>query len=381
VSDIDRDLAWMQRALAEAERGRGGVEPNPLVGALVVKDGKLVAFGHHERFGGPHAEVHALQRAGANARQATLYVTLEPCCHHGKTPPCTEEIIAAGISRVVAAMGDPFPKVSGGGFEILRAAGIAVECGLGENRARRLNGPYLKRVLTGRPYVIAKWAMTLDGKTAVATGDSRWISNTRSRALVHERRGVVDAIAVGIETVLADDPELTARPPGPRCAARLILDSRARLPLESKLARSARDVPVLVAVTKRARSRDQKGLRELGCEILEFPESHYVPVGPLLDELGRRDITNLLVEGGGRVLGSFWDAGEIDELDAFIAPVVDAGSHGASAIRGVGIDRMALAARLLDLQVSEIAGDVRVRGLVPRPWRDLGGPATSDPSI
>ncbi|MBX6316718.1 MAG: bifunctional diaminohydroxyphosphoribosylaminopyrimidine deaminase/5-amino-6-(5-phosphoribosylamino)uracil reductase RibD, partial [Isosphaeraceae bacterium] len=193
----------MHRALAEAERGRGAVEPNPMVGAVVVRDARLVGVGHHARFGGPHAEVVALAAAGEAARGATLYVTLEPCCHFGKTPPCTDAILRAGVTRVVAAMRDPFPQVAGGGLARLRAAGVAVEVGLEAEAARRLNAPYLKRLATGRPYVWAKWAMTLDGKTAVATGDSFWISNARSRALVHELRGRMDVIAVGIGTVLA----------------------------------------------------------------------------------------------------------------------------------------------------------------------------------
>ncbi len=212
------DAFWMRRALAEAGRGQGKVEPNPMVGAVLVRDGQLLGVGHHNRFGGPHAEVVALEATRAGGRSpvdATLYVTLEPCCHHGKTPPCTEALLDAGIRRVVAAMSDPFPRVAGGGLAQLRAAGIEVESGLLEAESRRLNAPYLKRLATGRPYVTAKWAMTLDGKTAVASGDSRWISSPRSRALVHELRGRMDAILVGIGTALADDPMLTARTSGP----------------------------------------------------------------------------------------------------------------------------------------------------------------------
>src|SRR5262249_11888135 len=203
-------------ALHRAGRGRGGAEPNPLVGAVVVRDGKVVGEGWHRRYGEAHAEVNALAAAGEAARGATLYVTLEPCCHHGKTPPCTDAVLRAGIARVVAAMSDPFPQVSGQGTAQLRAAGVSVEVGLGEKEARRLNAPYLKLLATGRPYVHAKWAMTLDGKIATRTGDSKWISNRASRARVHELRGRMDAILVGIGTALAGDPLLTARPPGPR---------------------------------------------------------------------------------------------------------------------------------------------------------------------
>src|SRR5262249_38998319 len=241
---------WMRRALELAERGRGQVEPNPLVGAVVVRAGQAVGEGWHQHFGEAHAEVHALGAAGEAARDATLYVTLEPCCHHGKTPPCTDAILRAGIRRVVAAMTDPFPQVAGQGVAMLRAGGVEVAVGLGEAEARRLNAPYLKLLAAGRPYVHAKWAMTLDGKIATRTGDSKWISNEAARQRVHALRGRMDAILVGIDTVLADDPQLTARPPGPRTPTRIILDSRGRLPSDSLLARSARDVPVLLATTE-----------------------------------------------------------------------------------------------------------------------------------
>ena len=201
-------------SLALAEQGRGAVEPNPLVGAVVVRDGVCVGEGWHQRYGGPHAEVFALAAAGEAARGATLYVTLEPCCHHGKTPPCTDAVLGAGIRRVVAAMQDPFPQVSGKGATILRAANVSVELGLCEAEARRLNAPYLKLVGTGLPYVHLKWAMTLDGKIATRTGESKWISCDESRRPVHVLRGRVDAVVVGIGTALADDPSLTARPPG-----------------------------------------------------------------------------------------------------------------------------------------------------------------------
>ena len=207
-----------------------------MVGAVVVREGRRVGTGYHARFGGPHAEVVALAEAGPAARGATLYVTLEPCCHTGKTPPCTDAIVAAGVARVVAAMRDPFPRVAGGGLLRLREAGLRVDVGLLGEAAARLNAPYLKRLATGLPYVTAKWAMTLDGKTATASGDSRWISNPRSRACVHELRGRMDAILVGIGTALADDPQLTARPPGPRQPARVVLDGAARLPVRSRLA-------------------------------------------------------------------------------------------------------------------------------------------------
>ena len=363
------DRSWMARALAEADRGRGSVEPNPMVGAVVVRDSKVVGVGHHERFGGPHAEVNALARAGDLASGATLYVTLEPCCHQGKTPPCTDAILRAGIARVVASIRDPFPKVDGGGAAILRGAGVEVSMGLMAVEARRLNGPYLKRLATGLPYVTAKWAMTLDGKTATGSGDSRWISGPRSRALVHEVRGRMDAILVGIGTALADDPMLDARPPGPRVPARVILDSSARLPIDGRLAGTAREVPVLVAVTDRAAPGRRVALEALGCELLPFPGDGSVPIVPLLEELGRRGVTNLLVEGGGAVLGAFLDARAVDEVDVFIAPIVEGGSGRFTPARGAGAPSMAEALRLDRHEVVVIDGDVRLRGTLPGAWR------------
>ena len=370
TADPDRDRTWMSRALAEAGRGRGSVEPNPMVGAVVVRDSRPVGVGHHERFGGPHAEVVALARAGPLAEGATIYVTLEPCCHQGKTPPCTDAILRSGVARVVASMRDPFPKVDGGGAARLRGGGVEVEMGLMADEARRLNGPYLKRLATGLPYVTAKWAMTLDGKSAVASGDSRWISGPRSRSLVHEVRGRMDAILAGIGTVLADDPALTARPPGPRTPARVVLDSSARLPPDSQLARTAREIPVWVAVTDRAPIDRRKVLEGLGCEILPFPGPSSVPILPLLEGLGRRGITNLLVEGGGTVLGAFLDARNVDEVDVFLAPIVEGGSHGFSPARGLGFASMGEALRLDRPEISLVDGDVRVRGALPSAWRD-----------
>jgi diaminohydroxyphosphoribosylaminopyrimidine deaminase/5-amino-6-(5-phosphoribosylamino)uracil reductase len=363
------DLFWMRRALAEAERGRGAVEPNPMVGAVVVRDGQAVGVGHHARFGGPHAEIVALQAAAEAARTATLYVTLEPCCHQGKTPPCTEAILRAGIRRVVASHRDPFPRVAGGGFEQLVREGIEVACGVAEQEARLLNGPYLKRVMTGRPFVTAKWAMTLDGKMACASGESRWISGSRSRAMVQELRGRMDAIIVGIGTALADDPALTARPPGRRIPQRVVLDGSARLPLTSQLVRTAQDIPVLVAVTDRAPPARRAALEAAGCEIVGFSTSHTVPIDLLLELLGQRQATNLLVEGGGRVLGAFWDADQIDAVEVYIAPILEGGPPRHIPIQGRGVAHMAEALRLRDLDIQVIDGDVRLRGLVPRFWQ------------
>jgi diaminohydroxyphosphoribosylaminopyrimidine deaminase/5-amino-6-(5-phosphoribosylamino)uracil reductase len=363
------DLALMDLALAEAGKGRGWVEPNPMAGAVVVREGRVVGIGHHARFGGPHAEVAALAQAGPEARGGTLYVTLEPCCHHGKTPPCTGAIVAAGIARVVSAIRDPFPKVAGGGLALLRRAGIQVDLGMRGREAVELNAPYLKRVLVGLPYVIAKWAMTLDGKAAIATGDSQWISSPGSRARVHELRGRMDAIVVGIGTVRADDPQLTARPPGPRTATRVVLDRGAELPPASRLASTAGETPVLVAVSPRAPAGRLAVLRDLGCEVLVCSGSSGAEIRELLEELGRRSMTNVLVEGGGHVLGSFTDGGHIDEVDAYVAPILEGGDHPRTPIRGLGLSRMSKASRLRAVTHERIGDDLLIRGVLEQPWR------------
>jgi len=359
---VPHERAAMRRALALAARGVGAVEPNPPVGAVVVTaDGRVLGEGWHERFGGPHAEVLALRAAGDAARGATLCVTLEPCCHQGKTPPCTAAIVAAGIARVVVAADDPFPAVRGGGLAALRAAGVAVETGLLEAEARRLTAPFRKLVTRGMPWVIAKWAMSLDGRVAAGPGDDRWISSSESRDLVHELRGRVDAVAVGIGTVLADDPLLTARPAHgapARHPLRVVLDSRARLPLESRLVRTAREQPVCVAVGPDAPGERCTALSAAGCEVWR---SDAIPpatrLAMLLAELGRRRLTNILVEGGPGVFRTLFAAGLADELWAFVAPkMLATGGHASPALPEVP-----------PWEVEDVlhpGGDVLLRGLV-----------------
>jgi len=333
---------WMQHALALAERGRGSVEPNPLVGAVLVKNGQIIGEGWHERFGGPHAEIHALEHAGEHARGSTLYVTLEPCCHHGKTPPCTDAIIKAGVANVVAALEDPFPQVAGQGAQRLRAAGIPLDFGPGGAEARRQNAPYLTLLQKRRPHVHGKWAMSLDGKIATQRGDSKWISNEASRRVVHDLRGRMDCILVGIGTALADDPQLTARPSGLRLASRIVLDASARLPLSSHLATTARETPTLVVVDERTSQDALSPLQDRGCEIIPIAQTKagHLDVTALLLELGRRRFTNLLVEGGGKVLASFAEADLLDELHVFIAPKLIGGETAPGPVRGKGVALM-----------------------------------------
>jgi diaminohydroxyphosphoribosylaminopyrimidine deaminase / 5-amino-6-(5-phosphoribosylamino)uracil reductase len=357
------DARYMSRALELAARGEGLVEPNPMVGCVVVRDGQIVGEGWHERFGGAHAEVNALRAAAENANGATLYVTLEPCCHTGKTPPCTDAIIAAGIARVVAAIADPFPKVDGGGFAALRSAGIECNTGNMESEAREVVAPYLKLIKTGVPWVIAKWAMTLDGKLATRTGNSQWITGEAARTKVHELRGRVDAIVIGSGTARVDDPLLTARPSGPRSALRVVVDSTASLDLDGQLVRSARSTPVLVAIGRHADHAKRSALEHAGVEVLPLAgESHSERIVQLLSELGRRQCTNVLVEGGSRLLGSLFDLRAIDEVHAFIAPTLIGGELAPSPVGGAGLALMAEALCLHHSAIEMVGTDVHVRG-------------------
>lgn len=365
ATDLDR---WhMAHAIELAARGRGHVEPNPQVGCLITRGAEIIGEGWHRRFGGAHAETEALAVAGARARGATLYCTLEPCRHHGKTGPCTQAIIAAGLARVVVALRDPHPLVAGQGIAELVAAGIEVETGVLEAEARWHGAPYLKLVGQRRPWVIAKWAMTLDGKLATETGDSRWISNEQSRRTVHELRGRVDAILVGRGTVERDDPLLTARPPGPRVPTRIVLDRGAQLPPESQLVRTIDDAPVLVAAGAAAPRANVERLASAGVEVFATPASASAEqLAGLLDELGRRQMTNLLIEGGSRVLGAFFDAQLIDEVHVFVAPKLAGGAAALSPLGGQGTDAIAGALQLERPMVSRRGDDVYLVGRVSR---------------
>ena len=367
------DEQLMRRALALARRAEGHVEPNPMVAAVIAAasvngaGGDIVAEGWHAAFGGPHAEVAALAAAGTAARGGTLAVTLEPCCHHGKTPPCTAAIIAAGITRVVVGTRDPYPSVNGGGIDALRHAGIEVRVGVCETEARRLIAPFRTLVEQQRPWLIAKWAMSLDGRVATADGESRWISSEASREIVHQLRGRMDGILCGIGTALADDPLLTARPAGPRQPLRIVLDSLARLPLESRLVRTARDVPLLVAMGPAAPADRLRQLEAAGCEVWQSASAnHPERLRELLAELGSRRLTNVLVEGGPTVLGSLADAQAIDEVWAFIAPTIIGGAAAPLPIAGVGIASLASASGIEVEQVDHPGGDLFVRGVVRR---------------
>ena len=358
----------MRRALELARRGIGFVEPNPPVGAVVADEqGQVLGEGWHQRFGGPHAEIHALAAAGDKSRGATLYVTLEPCSHFGQTPPCTQAVIAAGIRRVVVATTDPATHGTVRGIDELKNAGIVVDMGTLGDEARRLIAPFTRLMTIGVPWVHAKWAMTLDGKIATSSGSSQWITNETSRSVVHQLRGRMDGILTGVGTVLADDPLLTARPSGPRTATRIVLDSTCRLPLDSQLVRTAHEVPVMIGTTQHAPADRLKRLRRAGVEVLVFtattnqqPDLHEV-----LRELGNRRMTNLLVEGGGRILGTLFDQRLIDEVHAFIAPTLAGGQNSPTPLAGLGVDVMSNAARLDQTKIQTLDGDVYICGLMP----------------
>ncbi len=366
-TNMSRDVAdqqFMAQALELAQQGQGSVEPNPMVGCILVREGAVVGRGYHQRFGGPHAEVEALRDVGVdNASGVDAYVTLEPCCHHGKTGPCTQALIDAKVARVFIGCEDPNPSVAGEGIAALRQAGIDVVTGVLEEHARRLIAPFAKLIKARRPWVIAKWAMTLDGKIASATGSSKWISGESSRALVHQLRGRVDAILVGRRTAALDDPLLTARPAGPRVATRVVLDSTASLPTESKLVQSIDQAPLLVAATDQASAEQRRSLEDGGVEVLTLGgEQRGDQLTALLEELGKRQLTNLLVEGGSEVLGSLLDLRAIDEVHVFIAPKVLGGAGAPSPIGGAGIDDMTEALSLCEVQIRQLGEDVHVHG-------------------
>lgn len=350
------EAAAMRRALGLAARGEGLVEPNPMVGCVVLRDGRVVGEGWHERFGGPHAEVNALRAAGESARGATLVVTLEPCRHTGKTPPCADAVIAAGVRRCVIATRDPFPEVDGGGVRRLVQAGIECVVGVEEAAARELLAPYWKLTTTGSPWVIAKWAMTLDGRIATSGGESQWITGPASRRVVHVLRGRVDAVVVGAGTLSADDPLLSPRPAGERTPLRVVLADDRPLPDQRRLWSTPDQGPVLVAVGANYPRDSAERLRTRGVEVLA------AGAADLLAELGRRRLTNVLVEGGGKLLGRWFDSRLVDEVWAFVAPRIVGGAAAPGPVGGAGVGALADALQLANARVDRLGGDLLVRG-------------------
>jgi len=365
AAHTDIDAPHLARAIELAARGLGRVSPNPLVGAVIVKDGDVVGEGHHAFYGGPHAEVGAITAAGdTDLLGATMYVSLEPCCHEGKTPPCPSAIVEAGIARVVIASDDPSEHAAGRGPGILRDEGIDVDIVDGElaERARLLNQPFRKHARTGRPHVRFKSAISLDGKVATESGDSKWISGESSRARAHRWRAECDAVVVGIGTALADDPQLTARVEGvARQPRRVVFDSLARLPLDSKLVQAAAELPLTVVVSRAAPRADTGALTGTGAEVIVATgENETARVRSALSQLGAQGINSILLEGGPHLAGAFLDAGEIDELYLFLAPIVLGGRGARDAIEGEGRERIAEAVRALSVQCESIDEDLLV---------------------
>jgi diaminohydroxyphosphoribosylaminopyrimidine deaminase/5-amino-6-(5-phosphoribosylamino)uracil reductase len=355
----------MRQALEQARLAHGSTSPNPWVGAVIVADGRVAGEGYTRPPGGPHAEVVALGQAGRAARGGTLFVTLEPCSHHGRTPPCTDAIIAAGIGKVVLSIEDPDPRVSGSGRRQLESAGITVEEGDGAEESARLLEAYIKHRRTQLPFVIAKYAASLDGRIAAAGGDSRWVSGPATLAWTHEGRTKLDAIIIGSSTVVIDDPQLTARPEGvlaERQPLRVVLDSRGRVAPDAQV--FSRFAKTLVATTVRSESEWRRALEAVGAEVLVFTEDREgrVPLGELLRELGARGIVTSLVEGGGVLLGSFFDAQLVDKVTAVIAPMIIGAADAPAPVAGRGAQVMAQATRLLDVTVERLGDDILVTG-------------------
>jgi diaminohydroxyphosphoribosylaminopyrimidine deaminase/5-amino-6-(5-phosphoribosylamino)uracil reductase len=374
VQRTETDHEHLARAITLAERGVGGVSPNPVVGAVIVKDERVVGEGWHEEHGGPHAEVVAIASAGEiDLHGATLYVSLEPCCHHGQQPPCTDAIVAAGIARVVVASDDPTEKASGRGLGILRDEGVQVDLAGGElaSRARQQNQAFRKHARTGRPWVLFKSAMSLDGKVATKTGDSKWISSEDARLLAHRWRAACDAVAVGIGTALADDPQLTARIEAVRHQPRrVVFDATGRLPLDSKLVAAAPEVPLVVVVSRAAPRANTDGLEMAGADVIVATgENEPARVRSALDQLGALDppVTSMLLEGGPHLAGAFLDGGEIDELRLFLAPLLLGGRSARDPLEGEGVDAISDALRALTLECDKVAGDVLISARL-REW-------------
>lgn len=357
----------MQQALSLAGRGRGHVEPNPMVGCVIVADGQVIGRGYHRRYGGPHAEVNALYACGRSPRGATCYVTLEPCCHHGKTAPCTDALIAAGIGEVVCAMGDPFAAVAGGGIDALRQAGVRVRVGCMQQEAQELNAPYVTLLTRRRPYVIAKWAQTLDGKIAARTGQSKWISSAASRKLVHRWRGLVDCILTGVGTVLADDPQLTARDVrARRVARRIVVDSHLRTRRSCKLVASAGETPTTIAAVRRddaALLTRAAELERAGVEVLWTScDNERVHLGRLLESLGSQRMTNVLIEAGPTLMGSLIRGNLVDEYRVFVCPCLAGDDQAPSAVAGMPPKNPDHFARLARYHTRHIGDDLLLTG-------------------
>jgi diaminohydroxyphosphoribosylaminopyrimidine deaminase/5-amino-6-(5-phosphoribosylamino)uracil reductase len=364
---LNRPLDFMAYALSLAELALGYTSPNPAVGAVIERDGLVVGLGHTQQPGMEHAEIMALNQAGEMARGATLYVTLEPCCHHGRTPPCTESIIKAGISEVNIAVADPNPLVSGKGIECLKAAGIKTVIGEYEQKAREINEGYFKYIRTGIPFVIAKFAMSLDGKIATRTGDSRWITGEEARNYAHGQRHSVDAIMVGADTIITDDPRLTARGYSGRGGRarlqplRVIVDGKGRVPATARV--FSEPGKTLVAVVDSQVQKEKLKAKVEGAEYIVIrPDNGLIDIAELLKTLGQRQITTVMIEGGGKLLGYVFDHHLVDKVLAFVAPIIIGGAEARTAVGGRGVEKVAEALQLKDIKIVKFDNELLVSG-------------------
>jgi diaminohydroxyphosphoribosylaminopyrimidine deaminase/5-amino-6-(5-phosphoribosylamino)uracil reductase len=359
---------FMARALELARRGEGRTRPNPAVGAVLVRDGRVVGEGYHPQAGQPHAEIYALRQAGEDARGADLYVTLEPCSHQGRTGPCADAVVAAGIVRVFIGTSDPNPLVRGKGIARLRESGIEVRLGILEKECRRIIAPFAKHVTTGLPFVLLKAAMTLDGKTATSTGQSQWISNPSSREYVHRLRDRVDAIMVGIGTVLKDNPRLTTRlPQGGRDADRVVVDARLELPEDAAVLETVSPAPTIIATTRLAPADKVTRLEDRGIQVIQVAEiDGRMDLPALMRELGNLGVQSILLEGGAGLNAAALEAGIIDRLMIFVAPMIFGGSDGKGIFSGRGVTSLQEALRLSDIRVQRFEDDILIEGEVQR---------------
>lgn len=363
---LQDDEYWMKRVLRLAEKGRGKTSPNPMVGAILVKDGRVVGEGYHARAGEAHAEIIALKKAGNEAKGAALYINLEPCSHYGKTPPCAPALIEAGIKRAVVGMEDSNPLVKGRGLEMLRSAGIEIEVGIFEEDCRRLNEVFLKYIQTGEPFVILKVASTLDGKIATQHRESKWITGEKSRQFVHRLRSEVDGILVGIGTILKDDPLLTARVKGGRDPFRIILDSRLRIPVTAKVIEQGPEKTIL-ATTELAPGEKVNHLEKKGVRVWIFDSlKGKVNLKPLLRKIGEMEMTSLLVEGGSEINGSFLKQGLIDKIFLFLSPKLLGGDQSPGIFGGEGIKRLEDTVSFDKMKIKRVGEDLLLEGYPKR---------------
>lgn len=363
----EKDEMYMKKALRLAKKGEGFTSPNPMVGAVVVKDDEIVGEGYHQYYGGPHAEVYALDEAGKMARGGTIYVTLEPCSHHGKTPPCSLKIINSGIKRVVVAMQDPNPEVAGRGFKMMKDEGIEVEVGLFEDKAKKLNEIFLKYITSDYPFIILKSAQTIDGYLATSTGNSKWVTGEKARLYGHQLRHKVDGILVGINTVLSDNPSLTARPENitGKDPLRIILDSKLKTPKDAKIITQDSEAKTLIVHGKKV-TDDKKKFFETKENVellpLEIKENGYIPLKKLLKKLHKRKISSILIEGGGKVNYSFLEENLVDKFYNFIAPKYFGGSDGIAVFDGDGPLKMEDAIKIKDYEMEKVGNDFLIKG-------------------